>query len=224
MYQMLGDSSLKPRQDQNGLTYKTICSECNSLLGSSYDFALANFARKTELFVESNLTLPKTFDVECQPGLVIRSILGHLLAAKTETDDVNVDKIFREIVLQEERKIPKDIQVYYWIYPYEKTIIYRDFLTRFKIKDGNAKVGFFSLIKFYPIAFLVGHQSSDSSSFSDLMDFVSDEAAAKIKIPMRFDNMPRPDFPEVPKGNNFLAFGKSASDGAVSIPKNARKS
>jgi hypothetical protein len=91
LYEMVGDRSFRPRISQSYVYYKTICSECNNNLGSKYDLALSEFSKKVQSFVESSIALPDLFEVECYPNAILRSILGHLLAAKTETDQVVID-------------------------------------------------------------------------------------------------------------------------------------
>ncbi|MBD2438103.1 hypothetical protein H6G69_14985, partial [Nostoc sp. FACHB-110] len=73
--EMTGDRSFRPRMSQNGVTYKTICSDCNNKLGNRYDWALGEFTQKIESFVESSLTLPNSFEVECYPNAIMRSVL-----------------------------------------------------------------------------------------------------------------------------------------------------
>ncbi|MCY7337238.1 MAG: hypothetical protein LH613_13665 [Chamaesiphon sp.] len=157
LYQMIGDKSFRPRSIQNGVTFKTICADCNNFLGRKYDKQLGELSRKIESFVESNLVLPDSFEVECQPNAVLRSILGHLLAAKTETDEVIIDKLIRPSVIDPSIPIHEDIHVFYWVYPYEETSIMRDFWMP-SVRGSFQGGGLFNLIKFYPMAFLVTHQ------------------------------------------------------------------
>ncbi|MEB3122594.1 MAG: hypothetical protein VKL41_15405 [Snowella sp.] len=101
LYEMVGDRSFRPRISQSYVYYKTICSECNNNLGSKYDLALSEFSKKVQSFVESSIALPDLFEVECYPNAILRSILGHLLAAKTETDQVVIDSLIRPSILDE---------------------------------------------------------------------------------------------------------------------------
>ncbi len=73
------------------------------------------------------MILPGAFDVECYPNAIMRSVLGHLLAAKTETDKVVVDELIRPCILDPSSPIHDDIHIFYWVYSDETTIILRDF-------------------------------------------------------------------------------------------------
>jgi hypothetical protein len=218
LYQIIGDTSFRPRQDQNGVTFKTICSDCNNLLGSKYDWALGDFARKIESFVESNLSLPDSFEVECQPNAVMRSILGHLLAAKTETDEVVIDALIRPSLLDSSIPIHDDIHILYWVYPYEETVIFRDFCMP-SVRGRFRDIGFFNLIKFYPLAFLVTYQLESYEELSSLHQFNQLVPTVKRNVQINLRSTRHSRFPEGCSDDNCLAFGRTARDSVHSVPK-----
>ena len=221
LYQMIGDTSFPPRQDQNGVTFKTICSDCNNLLGSKYDRALGDISRRIKSFVESNLSLPDSFEIECQPNAVMRSVLGHLLAAKTETDEVVIDGLIRPCVVDPSMPIHDDIHILYWVYPYEETVILRDFYMP-AVRGRFVDFGFFNLLKFYPIAFLVTHQLPSYEGLSSLHQFnqLARDEKRNIQINLRSTKQSR--FPEDSSDNNFLALGRTERDSVHSVPKSKK--
>jgi len=218
LYQMIGDTSFRPRQDQNGVTFRTICSDCNNLLGSRYDWALGDLARRIESFVESNLSLPDSFEIECQPNAVMRSILGHLLAAKTEMDEVVIDDLIRPSVIDPSIPIHDDIHILYWVYPYEKTVILRDFCMP-AVRGRFQDLGFFNLIKFYPVAFLVTHQLVSYEGLSSLHQFNRLLPSEKKNVQINLRSTRDSRFPEECSDANFLMFGRTARDSVHSVPK-----
>jgi len=222
LYQMIGDTSFRPRQDQNGVTFKTICSDCNNLLGSRYDWALGDLARRIEGFVESNLNLPDSFEVECLPNAVMRSILGHLLAAKTETDEVVIDELIRPSIIDQSIPIHDDIHILYWVYPYEETVILRDFCMP-AVRGRFQDFGFFNLIKFYPLAFLVTHQLASYEGLLSLHQFNQLLPSEKRNIQINLRSTKQSRFPEECSDDNFLAFGRTARDSVHSVPKSKSK-
>ncbi len=221
LYQMIGDTSFRPRLDQNGVTFKTICSDCNNLIGSRYDQALGDLSRRIESFVESTLSLPDSFEVECQPNAVMRSVLGHLLAAKTETDEVVIDELIRPCVIDPSMPIHDDIHVFYWVYPYEETVIFRDFLMQ-AVRGSFQGIGAFNLLKFYPLAFLVTHQLPKYEGLSSLHQFnqIAPGEKSNVQINLRATKQSR--FPEECSHNNFLAFGRAERDSVHSVPKSKK--
>ncbi len=223
LYQMIGDRSFRPRISQNGVTYQTICEDCNNKLGNRYDWALGEFSKKIESFIESKLTLPDSFEVECYPNAIIRSVLGHLLAAKTETDEVVIDKLIRPCILDYSLPIHDDIHILYWVYPYEETIILRDFgmpAARGRLQT----VGFFNLIKFYPIAFLIAHELPFYEKLPTLHQFNKLSPGDKANIQINLRSVKHSTWPEECVGlENFLVFGRSANDSVYAVPKAKRR-
>lgn len=219
IYQMTGDRSFRPRISQSGVSYTTICSDCNNKLGSRYDDALGEFSRKIESFVESCIALPDSFEVECYPNAIMRSILGHLLAAKTETDEVVIDNLIRPFIFDPLLPIHDDIYIFYWVYPYETTIILRDFAMP-AIRGRLNTAGFFNMIKFYPIAFLITHKLDSYEGLPSLHKFnnLSPNDKACLKINLR--PVQQSTWPEECLGlENFLMFGRSANDSVYSVPR-----
>ncbi|MDZ8081245.1 MAG: hypothetical protein RMX35_19540 [Nostoc sp. DcaGUA01] len=220
--EMTGDRSFRPRMSQNGVTYKTICSDCNNKLGNRYDWALGEFTGKIESFVESSLTLPNSFEVECYPNAIMRSVLGHLLAAKTQTDEVVIDKLIRPCILDTSLPIPNDVHILYWVYPYERISILRDF--GMPAVRGNFQTsGFFNMIKFYPIAFLITHQLPSYEGLLSLDKFkqLSPNDKANVQIDLR--PIRRSTFPEECTGvDNFLMLGRTANDSVYAVSKSKK--
>jgi len=80
---------------QNGIRFRTICAHCNNeLLGRIYDPALCDFTKNVVAYITETLNTARTvedrliaipnryFDV--QINKMVRSICGHILAAKNE--------------------------------------------------------------------------------------------------------------------------------------------
>jgi hypothetical protein len=217
--QMIGDRSFRPRISQNGVSYTTICCDCNNWLGSKYDWALGEFSHKVESFVESCIALPDSFEIECYPNAFMRSILGHLLAAKTETDEVVIDNLIRPCISDPLLPIHDDIHILYWVYPYEKSIILRDFGMP-AIRGRLNTSGFFSMIKFYPIAFLITHQLPSYEGLLSLHQFnrLSPNDKACMKINLR--PVQNSTWPEECLGlENFIVVGRAARDSVLAVPR-----
>ncbi|MHA1170293.1 MAG: hypothetical protein ACTSRU_20900, partial [Candidatus Hodarchaeales archaeon] len=76
---------------QNGVKFKTICKECNSKLGRLYDKDLNEFSIGVGRYISSSLKTPEVIRYRTKPNSIIRAILGHLLAVKSELDDLEFD-------------------------------------------------------------------------------------------------------------------------------------
>ena len=222
IYKIVEDNSFSKRFSQSGVQFTTICQECNNNLGSKYDLELADLSQKIQSFVETSLILPDSFEVECCPNAVMRSVLGHMLAAKTETDEVVIDSLVRPCVLDESVSIPSDIHIFYWVYPYDEIIILRDFAMPAVRGQLNVS-GLFNLLKFYPIAFLIAYQLEVYEGLSNLDSF--NNLSVKDKDKLRIDLRPAKSstWPEECLGReNYLLVGRTANDSVNSSRKSKK--
>jgi hypothetical protein len=116
------------RHMQSGSYFKTICTECNSArLGARYDPELIAFANSITSILRSSLDLPESVAIPCQPGLLARGVLGHILAVGVgRTERTPLLDAVREFVTDEESIWPEGIEIHYWLYPYKREVLIRD--------------------------------------------------------------------------------------------------
>jgi len=197
----------KTMVSQNGLKYRTICKTCNSLLGAKYDEELNNLVKTLTLFVNSDLLIPQRTSLNVKPLPIIKSVIGHILAAKKELDAAKFDTTYREFVLDEKSPIPDNLNLFYWIYPYENTIIMRDFVMPIK-RDGDLKnTAFFQLLKFFPLAFLLT-EVENYQGLSSLTTNKSITMESKIDIPFNFNIQHDQFWPATVGKNDILVMSK----------------
>jgi hypothetical protein len=212
------DKGFSPQIGQNGLYYKTICPDCNNnILGGKYDKYLGDFTKNIESLIKSSIMIPGKISVRCYPNAIARSLLGHLLAAKTETDEVVLDQLIRPCVLDETISIPSSINIFYWIYPYKNIKVIRDF-AMVSCTNTTRNFGYFNLLKFYPVAFLIAHDLEEYDNLDSLKDFKNmpfdQEAEISIKLnPIRYSNWPE----DINNTNRFLLFGQSTFNDSVNV-------
>ena len=157
MYYVLADADgeRKPTIIQSGLKYRTICKKCNEFLGHQYDPALIALAKFVSHALTSPLILPRPLNIRTRPAAILRSVLGHLLAAKIETDSSLFDNEVRPCILDATIPVPEKYRLHYWIYPYRTAVVMRDSLSiELAMSSPNRHI-YFQLLKFYPIAFCV---------------------------------------------------------------------
>lgn len=104
---------------QNGVKYRTICRDCNSYIGTNYDPIINEFNKTISLFLKSELILPKKVNITTKPIRLIKGILSHILTAKLNIDSVLTDQRIRTYLSSDNEKLPDEINIYYWIYPYD---------------------------------------------------------------------------------------------------------
>lgn len=152
----------RSRFAQDGIKFKTICRECNSLLGE-YDRELINFVNSYKQFAKSSIILPERLTVPIKPNTIIRSFAGHMLSSVLTPDEARFGNEVRSIIFNREAPIPERWHVYYWHHPYLETIIMKDISIMDPFNE-HIELGMCQILKFYPFAFLI----CDNSSYGHL--------------------------------------------------------
>lgn len=200
---------------QNGVKYRTICKICNENLGSYYDDELNNFAISIRRIFETQLILPSIMHFKIKPNKIIKAVYGHLLAAKVDIENTKIDESLRAMFFDEEDP-PLSLKLYYWLYPYKNFIIIRDILM--PAQRGNFKdFGSFSILKYFPIAFLVTELNT-YSNLNELTKYKSKNIEEELEIPVNLKKIKHPFWPEKIEGNNFLIGGQSLQSAIYATP------
>lgn len=207
----------KLRESQNGVKFRTICKNCNEKIGQRYDPIIKEFAISVGQYLKSVLKFPPVIHHKTKPVALVRGILGHLLAAKVDYDQVVFDEKVRAFLLDETLAIPDGINVHYWLYPYTQIIIMRDFVM--PARRGNfSEVGCFHTLKYFPVAYLV----SDRKQYEGLLNLTQyrhmntyDEA----EIPIHLDRTEHPYWPEIVDKGNIIFGGQSILSSVSAAPR-----
>lgn len=113
------------RISQNGLKFRTLCSQCNNVkLGGDFDPSLNKMSRDVAQLLNSQrwLTLPSEFRVKLQPQKIARAIIGHLLAAEirdnmsSELNSALMATQMRQYFLDYAADFPEKFNLYFWPY------------------------------------------------------------------------------------------------------------
>ncbi len=156
---LLGGEEKPPvEESQNGVKYRTICKQCNELLGVEYDPHLNNIARAVGTCLISPIDLPRHMDFEVCPQRLLKSILGHMIAAKVSVENTKFDRVAREYVLDAQAPLPEEIHVHYWIFPYDISATIRDVGILVPINPKDANINIVQIMKYFPIAYIAGEK------------------------------------------------------------------
>ncbi len=202
---------------QNGVKYRTICSHCNSKIGSEYDPILNDLNENVSQFLKSNFAVPRIQYFKTKPLRLIKAILSHLLSVKTIIDEVTFDKDIRKFIFSETEIIPNNINIFYWIYPYDTTIIMRDFLIP-AIPGDFSSFTFSHLIKYFPLAFLI----TEKEEFRGLPNLTKHRNCSiddDIDIRIDFKVINDYDWPERVDNSNILVASAETGKGIRAKPR-----
>lgn len=187
----------------NGLKFRTICSSCNNNLGSMYDVHLKKFLNRLSSALSSPLILPNPLMIKGHPTAIIKAIMGHILAAKTDVCNGDADKATRDYLFNDNAILPSSIRLFCWYYPYGGTIIATDRIDADLINCGSV---WYSVIKYYPLAFLLmsnGNGMSDPN-VTELTKYNHNNEQEEIDIPIYLHKFPI-DYPEGNAHNKHMA-------------------
>ncbi|MEK5376543.1 hypothetical protein [Paenibacillus sp. FSL P2-0173] len=205
MQHMVGPTDTKYIPSQNGVKFRTLCQQCNnSLLGAKYDPILNSFAEEIGQYLKSSLTIPAVIRFKTKPVMIVKAVLGHLLAAKGNLSYSNQDKAFREYILNSETAVPNGYKVFYWVYPYNNVKIMQDFSMMKVIGPESGKHGMFSMLKYFPIAYLVT-DLNEYEGLDELTQYCTSSHDTEVEIPVRVSNLRGQKWPEINKDSMLLA-------------------
>ena len=205
------------KESQNGLKLRTICKQCNELLGHSYDPTLNEFAITIGNTLKVNFAIPQEMSFETQPNKLVRAILGHLVAAKVDIEPSLFDEGARDYVLDATMSLPKNIHVFYWFYPHSHISVMRDFAI-YDFKNKASNIPFCQMLKYFPIAYIVS-TTPDFRGLPKINPYLSNDLEAASRIPVNFGvNYPL-FWPEAPQGTQILAGGKALMSSPIAVPR-----
>lgn len=212
---MAGDQeNPKLRESQNGVKFRTICKECNELLGQHYDPELNDFAVSVGRYLKTSIRLPNVITHSVKPQRLFKSLLGHLVAAKVDIENTAFDVAARGYVLDETAKLPEDINVFYWVYPYNCSVTIRDF-AMFTPRGTFNEPAVFQTLKYYPVAYLLTDKA-EYANLNSLSQFRNCELDEEIDIPIDLTRTEDPYWPEAPSDeNNNVFFGGQSAMNAI---------
>lgn len=207
----------KSTYSQNGLKYRTICKSCNETIGHKYDVALNEFTLSVGKYLSTSLSLPPIIHHPTRPAALIRSVLAHILAAKVTNDGAYFDRDIAPTILDESTPIPQDVHMFYWLFPFEETVLIRDFAISY-VALGSKEVFSCQLLKYFPVAYLI----TNASRFHDLDELTAYRNASiteKISIPIRLSPVRPSVWPERHDDGKIMLGGQAMLDSPFVSPK-----
>lgn len=203
-----------PKFSSNGVKFRTICSPCNNdRLGGLYDKEIKSFVEQVVSYyrsvLETGLILPSKQQITTKPHRLARAIIGHLLAASLDHNisnkplDSPFDNTLREYFLDLNKNIPRDIQIYYWLYPSKNQLILKGFGLA---ELGTKKPITGHILKFYPVAFWVVFRQPDNVKINHdrLVVEKCNSIDEEHTINLSYENVPPTNWPENPRDNEII--------------------
>jgi len=199
---------------QNGMKFRTICSKCNSLIGGKYDVIFNSFISTLIGLICKNKGNEKHINANVNVEMLIKSVFGHMLAAKGENENTVPDTKMKGYLLGNEDI--SDLKVHYWFYPYVVNQVIRDVLIH---KIQNRQNAFVSILKLFPIAFLVTNSDMFMGTVPVLNDYSKtsngENAIVKLDLSLVYDYQ----WPIISDEDTILAGGQSINSAVMAVPR-----
>lgn len=185
----LFDRADRPRLSQSGVKFRTICRTCNGdLLGSNYDKALLEMCKQARRLHRNASLLVQTPYIEIDPGKVVRSIFGHLLAAKDHTPHSRADELMRAFVMDPTSTDLGGLRVLHWAHPDRSIRLARDTVV---VGFDGPQLGMVrcDILVWYPLGFLVCDSIPNRMSrrpplnMPEMNDYVGQ--STPVQVPLR---------------------------------------
>ena len=132
-----------------------------------------------------------------------------------------MDEQIRNLIFDENASIPEEINIFYWVHPYTNTVIVRDIAMPSVRGKFGGKYGFFSILKYFPIAYLVCNLK-EYEGLKELTLYRNSKPQDIIDIPINLKDIRGPEWPEVVDNRNMIMGGKSIQSSVFAIPRNKK--
>jgi len=212
-----------PRRGFQSPDFPSLCPECNGKrLGTEFDPALITLASECAAWVRAASDLGLRFQsgivADIRVGRVIRSVVGHLLAAEERTARFKppargtMQEAMRRCFLDTSVAWPTDLHVYCWPYNSSDVVIVRGFgISRVLGRTHGPIVG--DVLKFFPLAFWVTQESAAVTGYPlvDLAAFVDTSLDAVKRIELPLQRIPSALWPERPRDQEVILMHRERS-------------
>ena len=213
------EDTTKPTFVQNGVTFWSICKDCNNFMGHAYDVEINRFTASIREYLSNTRPLPQAILVPVKVKRLLKGVLGHLVAAMEDADLSDFDRIAAPYVLDPEAPLPDSIHVFYWPHPWNNIVVSRDFWRPHDFFQSGSNISCFSTLKYYPLAFLVGEHPEYAAlpSFNCFRTAGVDEVVQlPIDLTLKIDY----NWPEF---ESLTFLGKTTFSSRFSSPRTPRK-
>lgn len=188
----------KARQFQRGVTYRSICSYCNThLLGSRYDPSLVKMAKDVDRVIAERMWLPISLRV--QPNRLMRSAVGHLIAHGIGLyRRASFFRSMSDYFLDEGHVLPPRYTAHAWLYPHNDQFVSQCV----GLASAGRSTSLISVLKFYPICIALFNEAEpDFGSMATLRldHLLCDDINAICDVELPVAGVPPKLWPEAPR-------------------------
>ena len=209
------DENLLARRFKHGISFWTLCKDCNSRLGASEDKEIAHFYDRVDSDLKRSVILPSPLKYVVRPNLLMRGILAHTASANDNGARTLFDNEVMDIFLGKKTLQDSRLRIYYWPYIGSRQII---------IRDVAVSNNFFSdpvwlqVIKMPPLGFAITDKPS-LLGLPCLNFYRTSRGQEEMEIPLFLEHIENhPHWPASP-GDRGATLFSSHSAGVIAKPR-----
>lgn len=200
---------------QNGTKFRTICTNCNNLLGSWYDTEFNTTIWELIEEVYAKFGEENSVEIMFRPVLFLKSLFGHLLAAKGNFENTLIDQEMRRFLL-DKHEYKTSLKVFCWFHPYPSIEVARDIsLVDFNSGDNST----LSILKMYPVGFYVTLENCrDTNGLHEITKntTINVEGYSTMKINIDSARIKEPNWPIYIDNSRAILAGNSINSAVIS--------
>jgi hypothetical protein len=224
----------KFRHSQKGLSIRSLCAKCNNeRLGKQYDPYLIELTHEVRRHLShrngSIIILPPQISFIVKPQRIARAIIGHLLAGFLSNEPDNkplsapIPDSFRSYFLDPHASMPKELDIYYWLYPSNVQAILKN-IAILGVKTSVFVMG--DVLKFFPLAYWAVWDTPRAVEVQLPMLLKNKDIGIDDydEISIDFVNLQRYNWPETPNDDGIVLYRDESAMVAKSYINNKQKS
>lgn len=209
------DENLLARRFRNGLSFWTLCKDCNSRLGSNEDKEITSFYDRVGSDLGRGVILPSPLRYVVRPNLLIRGILAHTASANDTGARTLFDTEVQEIFLNRKTLQDSRLRIYYWPYIGDRQIVIRDVAV---FHNFFSDPMWLQVLKMPPLGFAITDRHTMLGRPCLNMYRVNRDQE-EMEIPLYLEHLERhPHWPASPGDRGSTLFS-SRSTGLVAMPR-----
>jgi len=189
----------------NGLSFRTLCRDCNCRLGGNEDKAIGDFFGRVRKTVESPIIIEGIIKITAKPNQLYKGLLAHLVSANDNSVPSAFDLEARELFFGRKSLNLSSWSLFYWLYTGPEIFVMRH--AYFAIWHPTVKLIDMVVLKLYPLAFMFVRWPW-FGGLPDMRFFLRsrDDEETEIPINMHFQES-NAHWPAVPDPNSVIFLG-----------------
>jgi hypothetical protein len=199
-----GKERVFPRHFRGGLSFKTLCRDCNSGLGGREDLAIASFYEQVRKLLASPLILGPVVRVPVKPNLLYRGLLAHVVSANDNNVPDRFDDEARALFFHKLELRNSSWNLFYWLYFGDPLFLMRNVF--YCTWHPTVQVHVRHILKLAPLGFLLTREPH-FHGLPNVRQFLCRRDDEEAEMPIQMRGEASPVWPATTSNSNVILLG-----------------